>query len=47
MENIRKKISRIALSFGMAVFMAQNVMGGGWPVFDVSGWLNGIDQLYQ
>ena len=47
MENIRKKISRIALSFGMAVFMAQNVMAGGWPVFDVSGWLNGIDQLYQ
>ena len=47
MENIRKKISRIALSFGMAVFMTQNVMAGGWPVFDVSGWLNGIDQLYQ
>lgn len=42
-----KKIGRIVLAVGMVFFTAQNVSSTGYPVFDVSGWLAAIDQVYQ
>lgn len=47
MKNLGKKIGRIALAVVMVLFMAQNVSSTGYPVFDVSGWLAAIDQVYQ
>ncbi|WP_296029056.1 hypothetical protein [uncultured Treponema sp.] len=47
MEKLNKKIGRIALVLGMVFFTAQNVPATGYPVFDVSGWLAAIDQVYQ
>lgn len=40
---MKKKILSIALSFYM-VFI--NIHAAGYPVFDVTGWLTAIDQLY-
>ena len=47
MKRIRKKIGKIILAFGIVFFSAQNISATGYPVFDVSGWLAAIDQVYQ
>ncbi len=39
-----KKISALIIASFLAV---SNIHATGWPVFDVSGWLAAIDQLYQ
>lgn len=40
---MKKKILSIALSFCM---IFSNIYAAGYPVFDVTGWLTAIDQLY-
>ena len=47
MKKIRRKIGRIVLALGMALFSVQNISATGYPVFDVSGWLAAIDEVYQ
>lgn len=44
---MKKKIVSLFLGLGLVITPINSVFASGYPVFDVSGWLNGIDQLYQ
>ena len=44
---MKKKLQSVFLALVMGAFMPDVVCATGYPVFDVSGWLAAIDQIYQ
>ncbi|MCR5252589.1 MAG: hypothetical protein K6C98_02615 [Treponema sp.] len=44
---MKKKIVSGIVGVSLMLTPVSSVFASGYPVFDVSGWLNGIDQLYQ
>lgn len=44
---MKKRFMSFIAAISLVAFAPTNAFASGWPVFDVSGWLTAMDQLYQ
>lgn len=47
MRKLAKQTRKCMMALGISLFCQFAVSATGWPVFDISGWLTAIEQVYQ